>query len=348
MKIIYVDTIIFDLQHAGGISVYWYEIINRMLVDKEVEPYFIVSDDKKDNIYWDKLNLPQDKVVKYNKLFNRYRSVNYKENRDHVFISSYYRYSKNKHATNITVVHDFTYEYFSGGLRKIVHHWQKMKAIYKSKKSICISKNTQKDLNKFSKRKVESAVVYNGVSDIYRVMSSEEISSAISTFESPIDRIIDSGKYVLFVGQRAGYKNWKDAVKLFKQLSTEYSMLSVGGSELTKEENDLLGNDKNRHYKLSALSEDQLCLLYNKAYCLLYLSEYEGFGIPIVEAEQCGCPSIAMNRSSIPEIAEGSELIHLVDQVDSSPLNLQHGEAVARFSWDKTYKGIRLLINEVI
>lgn len=347
MKIIYVDTIIFDLQRAGGISVYWYEIIKRMLTDKEVEPYFIVSDDIKNNIYWDKLDLPQDKIIKYNKLFNRYRSVNYKEIRNHIFISSYYRYSKNKHATNITIVHDFTYEYFSSGIKRLVHHWQKMKAIYKSKKSICISKNTQNDLNKFSKRKVESVVVYNGVSSIYRLMSSDEINSTINTFSSQLVSVINSEGYVLFVGQRAGYKNWKEAVRLFKTLPVEYSMISVGGGELTQEEKGLLSNANNRHYRLSALSEEQLCLLYNKAYCLLYLSEYEGFGIPVVEAEQCGCPVIALNRSSIPEIAEGSGLIQLVDNIDSIPLNLKRDKTEIKFSWDKTYACIKKLINNL-
>ncbi len=344
MKIIYIDTIIFDLQHAGGISVYFYEIIKRLLADKEVESHFIVSDGKKDNIYWDRLNLPEDKIIKYNKFLNRYRGVNYKETRKHTFISSYYRYSKNKNAANITIVHDFTYEYFSSGLRKIVHHWQKMKAIYKSDTAICISKNTQNDLNKFSKRKVDSVVVYNGVSDAYHAMTGVEVADALKSLTVETATVIESGNYVLFVGQRGGYKNWKSAVDLFKQLPENYYMISVGGGELTGEEIKLLANDCKRHFKLGALTEEQLCLLYNKAYCLLYLSEYEGFGLPVAEAEQCGCPVIAMNKSSIPEIAEGSKLVRLVDGPGLLPPGLTHGEAVKRFSWDETYFNIKRLI----
>lgn len=344
MKIVYIDTIIFDLQRAGGISVYFYEIINRLLADKEVESYFIVSDGKKDNIYWDKLNLPKDRIIKYNKFLNRYRSVNYKETRKHTFISSYYRYSKNKNAANITIVHDFTYEYFSSGLRKFVHHWQKMKAVYKSEKAVCISKNTQNDLNKFSKRMVDSVVVYNGVSDAYHVMTAEEITDTLKSLSVEASAVIESGNYVLFVGQRGGYKNWKSAVKLFKQLPENYYMISVGGGELTEEERALLGDNGSRHLKLSALTEEQLCLLYNKAYCLLYLSEYEGFGLPVAEAEQCGCPVLAMNRSSIPEIAEGSKLVQLVDAVDRLPTDLKHGAAIKRYDWDETYCNIKSFV----
>lgn len=341
MNIVYIDTIIFDLQRSGGISVYWYEMIKRILADDEVEAYFIVSDAAKDNIYWDKLELPQDRIIKYNKFLNRYRNVNYVEPRKHVFISSYYRCSKNKNATNITVVHDFTYEYFSKGLRKIVHHWQKMNAIKKSAKVVCISQNTQKDLNKFSKKKTDSIVAYNGISEAYRIMSDEEKVSALEKFEPQVRQIIKDGKYVLFVGQRGGYKNWKSAVDVFKGLPMEFSMISVGGGEMTQEENAFLGNALERHYKLSSLLEEQLCLLYNNAYCLLYLSEYEGFGLPVAEAEQCGCPVIAMNRSSIPEIAEGSELVQLVDKIEPLTLDLKHGDSRVRFSWDKTYIEIK-------
>lgn len=341
---VYIDMIIFDLQRAGGISVYWYEITKRLLADKNIDAYFIVSDKEKNNIYWDKLKLSQEKIIRYNKFLNRYRAVNYKEKDKHIFISSYYRYSKNKNATNVTVVHDFTYEYFSAGPKKWVHHHQKMQAIYKSDKVICISQNTQNDLNKFAKRKVNSLVIYNGVSEKYRLMNSDEKTEALSAFDDKVAQVVDSGKYVLFVGQRGGYKNWKGAVEIFKQLSIEYSMISVGGSELTDEEKTLLGDSIDRHYKLSALSEDQLCLLYNNAYCLLYLSEYEGFGIPVAEAAQCGCPVIALNKSSIPEIAEESELVTLYDTVKVIPSDLTHKQSEYRFSWDKTYQSIVELI----
>jgi mannosyltransferase len=310
------------------------------LADGDVESYFIVSDAKKDNIYWNKLNLPNDRIVCYNKLMNRYRSVNYKETRKHIFISSYYRYSKNKNARNITVVHDFTYEFFSKGLRKFIHHWQKMKAIYKSEKVICISNNTQNDLKKFAKNNVDSIVVYNGISSNYRLMNDEDKTATMELFESNIAEIIQKKKFVLFVGQRSGYKNWKEAVKLFKQLPNEYYMISVGGKELSKEESELLGEAQSRHFKLNNIAEEQLCLLYNNAYCLLYLSEYEGFGLPVAEATQCGCPVVAMNRSSIPEIANENSLVYMVEKIEFLPLDLKHGDSVNRFSWNDTYKKI--------
>ena len=59
MKVVYIDTIIFDLQNSGGISVYWYEMINRYLKDKNFEVHFVVSNNAKNNIFWEKLNIPK-------------------------------------------------------------------------------------------------------------------------------------------------------------------------------------------------------------------------------------------------------------------------------------------------
>ncbi|MDE6398547.1 MAG: glycosyltransferase family 4 protein, partial [Clostridiales bacterium] len=339
MHIVYIDTVIFDLQHAGGISVYWYEIIKRMLADESVDPYFLVSDTPKNNLYWDKLTLPENKIVRCNT--NRYRAVNYKEQRDHVFISSYYRYSVNKNAYNVTVVHDFTYELYAHGLRKWVHHWQKSKAVKKSQQVICISQNTQKDMHRFCKCKCPSSVVYNGVSDAYKVLTEEELKERLIAFQNSERDIIENKPFVLWVGGRAGYKNWKSGVALFKTLPQEYYMISVGGGKPTDEEKQLLGEWENRHIWLSAVDEDKLCVLYNKAYCLLYLSEYEGFGLPVAEAQQCGCPVVALNRSSLPEIAVNSCLVHLfVDTPAVLPI-LQHDISEYRFCWEQTYAGIK-------
>lgn len=346
--IVYIDTIIFDLQKAGGISVYWYEIIKRLLADKTIEPYFIVSAKEKTNIYWDKLALPEEKIIFFDGILNRYRTVKYRETRPHVFMSSYYRTTSNRKARTITVVHDFTYEYYVKGPKEWVHHWQKTKAIRAAAMNVCISENTRKDLLKFCGKEVPAVVIYNGVSEKYRILNQQEKEERLKNFADPVANIIRSGKYVLYVGGRSGYKNWGAAVKLFKTLPAEFYMLSVGGGKITDEEERLLGEAAPRHFWLDALSEEALCLLYNNAYCLLYLSEYEGFGIPVVEAQQCGCPVIAMNKSSIPEVAgEEAILINDLRKVDMQTLRTgKKQKEKARFSWDSCYSRIRPLLGE--
>ena len=50
------------------------------------------------------------------------------------------------------------------------------------------------------------------------------------------------------------------------------------------------------------ISEDEAAYLYNGAEVFVYPSQYEGFGIPVLEAMACGCPVIASNSSSLPEV----------------------------------------------
>jgi alpha-1,3-rhamnosyl/mannosyltransferase len=51
------------------------------------------------------------------------------------------------------------------------------------------------------------------------------------------------------------------------------------------------------------ISDASLAGLYGRALGLLFLSRYEGFGLPLIEAMGCGCPVIASNVCSLPEVA---------------------------------------------
>jgi glycosyltransferase involved in cell wall biosynthesis len=50
------------------------------------------------------------------------------------------------------------------------------------------------------------------------------------------------------------------------------------------------------------VSDEALAGLYTNAMCLVFPSFYEGFGLPPLEAMLLGCPVIASNRSSLPEV----------------------------------------------
>ena len=204
MKIIY-DNIIFSGQKTGGISVVWYELLKRIILDARFVCLFIEDSNCKNNIFRKKLSLnnvliKKGLLLKFKKYFNPKISLNNK----FIFHSSYYRTSNNPNAINITTVHDFTYEYFSKGLKRYIHTYQKNKAIKKSDFIICISENTKKDLLKFvngvDEKKIR--VIYNGVSENYFQL--KNVNSNLLPF--------DKNSYVVFVGARNGYKNFNFAV----------------------------------------------------------------------------------------------------------------------------------------
>ncbi len=92
-------------------------------------------------------------------------------------------------------------------------------------------------------------------------------------------------------------------------------------------------------------------MLYNLAEAFVYPSFFEGFGFPPLEAQACGCPVIASNRTSLPEILEQSALMinpwkekDLADKLEAilTDKNLKNKlitegfKNVQRFNWKKT------------
>lgn len=348
---IFLDNIVFSLQKQGGISVFWYEFLKRIMQDADFDCKFI--DLLNDNIFRKQLDIPLSDILdnRLNKLpvkVQRYVNPTIKE--EGIFHSSYYRVGNGSQVCNVTTVHDFTYEYYFKGLPKFVHHFQKKNAILNSKKIICVSNNTKTDLLRFypnlNERQIE--VIYNGVSDDYFPLHTRDSAFLNNTFGP------DFKEYVLFVGKREdAYKNFDmvvDACKL-----TKSKLLIVGGGHLSRSEVAMLDVQLGLHqYKqIAGVTNVQLNEIYNNASFLVYPSLYEGFGISILEAQKSGCPVICSNTSSIPEIAgKGAYLLEKISALRIAEILLQNksrnditnsiveeGYLNSRlYSWDKCYQ----------
>ena len=320
---VFLDNIVFLLQKQGGISVFWYEFINRIMQDADFDCKFI--DLPNDNIFRKQLNIPLSDILdnRLNKLpvkLQRYVNPTIKE--EGIFHSSYYRVGKGSQVCNVTTVHDFTYEYYFKGLPKLVHHFQKKNAILNSKKIICVSNNTKTDLLRFypNLNDGQIEVIYNGVSDDYFPLQTGDCTFLNNTFGT------DFKEYVLFVGKREdAYKNFGmvvDACRL-----TKSKLLIVGGGHLSRSEVVMLDSQLGLHqYKqIAGVTNVQLNEIYNNASFLVYPSLYEGFGISIIEAQKSGCPVICSNTSSIPEIAgKGAYLLGKISALKIAEILLQN------------------------
>jgi glycosyltransferase involved in cell wall biosynthesis len=116
-------------------------------------------------------------------------------------------------------------------------------------------------------------------------------------------------------------KNIVNLLKSFdefkKQYHTEHKLVIVGRKAWDYE--DALQAYEQMDYKgevifTGHLEINELRLLYGAASALVYVSYFEGFGIPIIEALSCGCPVITSNVSSMPEVVGKAGL--LVDPLD--------------------------------
>lgn len=122
-------------------------------------------------------------------------------------------------------------------------------------------------------------------------------------------------QYLLFVGNRANYKQFPYAAQLAKAVDLP---LVIVGAPLTKQEQKFLANLQVNYQERNFVANQELQSYYSLATALVYPSLYEGFGIPVIEAQRCGCPVIAYNASSIPEVI-GEDYPLLLSQLEIAP-----------------------------
>ncbi|MDO5332356.1 MAG: glycosyltransferase family 1 protein, partial [Bacillota bacterium] len=112
--------------------------------------------------------------------------------------------------------------------------------------------------------------------------------------------------YILYVGERFGYKNFSQFVTAAVTTLKRHEDLNIvcTGRPFSLAEKTLFStlgiSDRMHHFW--ADTDSQLYSLYHNAECFVYPSEYEGFGIPILEAYTADCPVLLNDASCFPEI----------------------------------------------
>jgi glycosyltransferase involved in cell wall biosynthesis len=256
---------------------------------------------------------------------------------------------------SIAVIHDLNFEHYPKHLPMVMRNYYKYffpRFAKKANRIATVSEYSKKDIQvqyNISREKID--VVYNGASEAFNPLSEEQIKE---------NRKLYSGgaPYFLFVGSQHPRKNLANLLKAFEKFrktAKEPVLLLLTGksyywsAEMKKALNDM-------EYRQDVIFTGRLCdkelsAIMASALALTYVSYFEGFGIPIIEAMRSKLPVIASNTSSIPEIAGDAALLvdpFSIDSISDAMVKIYSNQDLrnkliekglqrqAGYSWDKS------------
>jgi glycosyltransferase involved in cell wall biosynthesis len=250
-------------------------------------------------------------ILAYNQIQSRLQIAGLKPNLVHETYYSRFRSASKKCPTVITV-YDMIHELFPSEFPvKDNTATIKRMAIERADHVICISENTKLDLMRlYGVPGAKISVIYLGFDQFSLGDIAEQDFSVV-------------GKpYLLYVGQRGGYKNFSGLLKSVaasQKLMSDFNIVAFGGTKFSVAELSLMNSLGFAQDQIQHISgnDDLLGSYYRLASAFIYPSLYEGFGIPPLEAMAHNCPVISSNTSSMPEvIGEAAEYFNPAETDD--------------------------------
>jgi len=220
------------------------------------------------------------------------------------------------------VIHDLAFEHYPEHF-VLAHrmYWRHFSPLF-AKKATRIATVSTFSKNDISARygidpsKID--IVYNGAHDEYKPLD-------LATREAVKKQYANGCEYFVFAGALHPRKNIVNLLKAFvifkKRQRTNMKLVIVGRLAWKYEEVERMKAEmefKDDVMWVGYMNVDELSKVMGGAYALVYASLFEGFGIPILEAMQCGVPAIVSNTSSMPEVAGDAAL--LVDPTDADDI----------------------------
>ena len=268
---------------------------------------------------------------------------------------------------SVMVVHDLTRylfpQFFSfNSVHKVLDRWAYPAMIRRYDHILAVSETTRKDLSSLFKVPEEKiTVAYHGAEEAFQPVNPQ--TSEVSLWQA--HNI--TKPFILSLGTLEPRKNISTLLKAFAGIKDQipHDLVLVGQKGWKWEPifRELERPDlKERVHWVGYVSDQERVFFYNAADFLTYPSRYEGFGLPLLEAMQCGCPVITSRVSSMPEVVGEAGL--LIDP--QQPADLQKAilrlarepelreklrmagfEQAKKFSWE-TSAGITLGVFEKV
>ncbi len=259
----------------------------------------------------------------------------------------------------IAVIHDINFEFFPQFLpvgARIYLRYFFPKFAQKAERIITVSEFSKKEIEEqyhIDAAKVD--VAYNGVANEYQPIPIEEAKNVRWHYTRGIP-------YFVYVGALQPRKNIEFLLKAYeafrKKTETPHRLVIVGEKKWWSSKHEQ--TYQNMQFKdevifTGRLDLDELAKVVAASLALVYVSFYEGFGIPVVEGMKSGVPVICSNLSSMPEVAgDAALLVNPYDEesIAEAMLSLHQSPALQKelrtkgierasiFSWDRTAKNV--------
>lgn len=240
-------------------------------------------------------------------------------------------------------------------------NWSKY-SIQNSAHIFAISKSTKGDIVKnYGVSSSKISVTYMGFDEKrFKPQPKAEVKLAKNKYKI-------KGGYIIFVGTIQPRKNIERLIEAFKIISDKIKDISlvIGGKKGWLYESILEKAKKERIAQkvifTDFVSEQDLPALITGAKIYVLPSLWEGFGIPVIEAQACGVPVVVSNTSSLPEVVEDSGILIDSSSVKSIAQGIEESldpktrlvlvgkgyKNVKRFSWEKCAKETLWVLEKV-
>jgi len=281
-----------------------------------------------------------------------------------VFISPDGYISLRAELPQLAVIHDLNFEHNPQDIPETVLKFFKKRFPLFAKKAarICTVSNFSKEdiIKTYGIAAEKIDVTYNGVSPVFKIVNEDK--------QLKIRKKYTQGKpYILFVGAIHKRKNVQRLIEAYKNLKTSenipHHLLIVGEPMWNSQEIKVDEEMKPFTHFTGHVSLESLAEIMGSATCLAFVSYFEGFGIPLLEAMQTGVPVLAGNRTSLPEIGGDAVLycnpysvesiqtqlyLLLSDEKLREDLIKKGLERAKDYSWDFTARDLWLAVEKMI